>query len=61
MVKPTGGKPVTVFRVFDREGRAIGEVIEPRFEPLVGRGAETVLLVRGSSEFYFPPSTLCCA
>jgi hypothetical protein len=54
MVKLTRGKPVTVFRVFDREGRPIGEVVQPRFEPLVGRGAETVLLVRDSSASLLP-------
>jgi len=54
MVKMTRWKPVTVFRVFDWAGRPIGEVIQPRFEPLVGRGAETVLLVRGSSESLVP-------
>ena len=47
MVKLTRGKPVAVFRVFDKDGRPIGEVVQPRVEPQVGRGAETVLLVRG--------------
>ena len=55
MVKMTGWKPVTVFRVFDSEGRPIGEVVQPRFEPLVGRGAGTVLLVRGESVPLVPP------
>ena len=54
MVKMTRAKPVMVFRVFDKEGRPIGEVVQPRLEPLVGRGAETVLLVRGSSEALLP-------
>ena len=54
MVKMARWMPVRVFRVFDREGRPIGEVVQPRFEPLVGRGAETVLLVRGSSESLVP-------
>ena len=40
--------PVAVFRVLDREGRSIGEVVQPRTAPVVGRGAGTVLLVRGS-------------
>jgi hypothetical protein len=53
MVKLTRGKP-GVFRVFDREGRAIGEVVQPKFEPQVGRGAETVLLVREPSEYLLP-------
>jgi hypothetical protein len=38
---------VTVVRVFDREGRHIGEVVQPRATPVVGLGARTVLLVRG--------------
>jgi hypothetical protein len=46
MVQMTRWKPVTVLRVFDREGRPIGEVVHPRLEPLVGRGAGTVLLLR---------------
>lgn len=55
MIKMTRWKPVTVFSVFDRDGRPIGEVVQPRFEPLVGRGAGTVLLVRGESESLLPP------
>ena len=54
MVQMTRWRPVLVFRVFDK-GRPIGEVVQPRFEPLVGRGAGTVLLVRGKSEFLVPP------
>jgi hypothetical protein len=54
MVQLTRWKPVTVFRVFDGEGRAIGEVVQPRLEPLVGRGAGTVLLVRGASGCLVP-------
>jgi hypothetical protein len=42
-------KPV-VFRVLDREGRPIGDVIQPKVAPIVGRGAGTVLLVRGSGQ-----------
>ena len=55
MVQMTGWEPATVYRVFDREGRPIGEVVQPRLEPLVGRGAGTVLLVRGASESLLPP------
>ena len=54
MVRMTKWKPVTVFRVFDRDGRPIGEVVQPRYEPLVGRGAGTVLLVRGEFEALLP-------
>jgi hypothetical protein len=46
MVEILHRKPYTVFRVLDREGRPIGEVVQPKFEPVVGRGAKTVLLVR---------------
>lgn len=54
MVQMTRWKPVTVLRVFDREGRPIGEVVQPRLEPLVGRGAGTVLLLRGACESLLP-------
>jgi hypothetical protein len=40
--------PVMVFRVLDRDGQPIGQVIEPKTAPIVGRGARTVLLVRGT-------------
>jgi hypothetical protein len=46
MVEILHQKPYAVFRVFDREGRPIGEVVQPKLEPVVGRGAKTVLLVR---------------
>jgi hypothetical protein len=55
MVQMTKRKPVKVLRVFDREGRPIGEVLQPRLNPLVGRGAGTVLLVRGSAESLLSP------
>ena len=54
MVPMTKWKRVAVFRVLDREGRPIGKVVQPKFEPLVGRGAGTVLLVRGESEALLP-------
>jgi hypothetical protein len=41
---------VVVYRVLDREGSAIGAIIEPRSTPMVGRGARTVLLVRNEEE-----------
>jgi hypothetical protein len=37
-------KPYLGFQVLDREGRLIGEVVQPKFEPVMGRGAQTVLL-----------------
>lgn len=46
MVQLTSQKPVKVFRVFDREGKPIGEIVQPKSAPVVGRGARTVLLVR---------------
>jgi hypothetical protein len=33
-------------QIRDEQGRPIGAVVEPRTQRLVGRGAETVLLVR---------------
>jgi hypothetical protein len=42
-----GRHPGTLTRpVRDDHGREIGRVVEPRTDRLVGRGAETVLLVR---------------
>jgi hypothetical protein len=55
MVQMTKWKPLTVFRVFDRDGQPIGEVVQPRLDPLVGRGAGTVLLVRGAAESLLAP------
>lgn len=37
---------ITVFRVYDREGRAIGQVVQPTSPPVMGIGAKTVLLLR---------------
>lgn len=47
MVEMMRRNPITVFRVFDREGRPIGEVLQPKATPMLGRGARTVLLIRG--------------
>ncbi len=47
MVEMMSWTPVAIFRVLDREGQPIGEVVQPRTRPVVGRGAGTVLLVRG--------------
>lgn len=46
MVEILHRTPYVVFRVLDREGRPIGEVIQPKSGPVVGRGERTVLLVR---------------
>jgi hypothetical protein len=43
-------KPVVVYRVLDGAGRAIGEIVQPKSAPVMGRGAGTVLLVRGEEE-----------
>ena len=47
MLEVTRSKPVMVFRVLDRDGQPIGRVVQPKAAPVVGRGARTVLLVRG--------------
>ena len=47
MVMLVTAKPVVVYRVLDGAGRTIGEVVQPRSAPLMGRGAGTVLLIRG--------------
>jgi hypothetical protein len=48
MVEMMSLRPVTVFKVLDRQGHTIGEVVQPKAAPVVGLGARTVLLVRGS-------------
>jgi hypothetical protein len=48
MVELARRQPVTVFRIMDREGQTIGEIVEPKVAPVLGRGAGTVLLVRES-------------
>jgi hypothetical protein len=50
MVQRVREQPVRVLRVFDRNGQPIGEVVQPRTDTIVGRGARTVLLVRGEKE-----------
>ena len=49
MVEIMRKTPVMVFRVLDREGQPIGEVVQPKVAPVVGRGAGTILLVRPRS------------
>jgi hypothetical protein len=46
MVLEMKSKPVSVFRIFDREGQPIGRVVQPKAEPVIGVGAKTVLLIR---------------
>jgi hypothetical protein len=46
MVQLRKQEPVTVYEVLDGTGRPIGEVVQPTGEPVIGRGASTVLLVR---------------
>jgi hypothetical protein len=48
MVEMMSWTPVAVFKVLDREGQPIGEVVQPKAAPVVGLGARTVLLVRGA-------------
>ena len=47
MVMLMAARPVVVYRVLDGAGRAIGEVVQPKSAPVMGRGAGTVLLIRG--------------
>jgi hypothetical protein len=47
MVEIASRKPLLVFRVLDRDGQPIGQVVQPKASPVVGVGARTVLLVRG--------------
>jgi hypothetical protein len=42
--------PVVVYRVLDGAGRPIGEVVQPKSAPMMGRGAGTVLLSRDEME-----------
>lgn len=46
MVQLTRREPVPEYRILDRAGRPIGRVIDPAQPPRLGRGEETVLLVR---------------
>ena len=46
MVMLMAAGPVVVYRVLDGAGQAIGEVVQPRSAPVMGRGAGTVLLNR---------------
>jgi hypothetical protein len=46
MEEMVSSAPVRVFRVLDHEGQPIGQIIQPKTAPVVGRGARTVLLVR---------------
>ncbi len=50
MVQLLRDVPVPIYEIFDRCGRAIGLVVDPRGEPVVGQGAGTVLLVRRCSQ-----------
>ena len=56
MVEIQRRTPYAVFRVLDREGRPIGEVIQPKSGPMVGRGERTVLLVRPEKREVQAPS-----
>jgi hypothetical protein len=47
MVEVASYSPVMVFKVLDRNGEPIGQVVQPKASPVVGVGARTVLLVRG--------------
>ncbi len=47
MREMTSRSPIMVLEVVDRDGKPIGEIMHPKVGPVVGRGARTVLLVRG--------------
>jgi hypothetical protein len=46
MVMLTAQAPVVVYQILDGRGRPIGNVVEPKSEPVLGKGQETVLLLR---------------
>ncbi|HEX3234772.1 MAG TPA: hypothetical protein VHR41_11290 [Gemmatimonadales bacterium] len=46
MIQLRKREPVTVYEVLDGAGRPIGEVVQPAGQPIMARGAGTVLLVR---------------
>jgi hypothetical protein len=50
MGEMTSSSRIMVFSVVDRDGQPIGEIMHPKVGPVVGRGAKTVLLVRGKPE-----------
>jgi hypothetical protein len=50
MVMLMAARAVVVYRVLDGAGRAIGEVVQPKAAPVMGRGAGTVLLIRGEKK-----------
>ena len=52
MVQLRKQEPVTVYELLDVAGRSIGEVVQPAGEPVMGRGAGTVLLVRRRPALY---------
>ena len=60
MVRLTAQDPVVIYRILDGDGAAIGEIRQPMAAPAMGRGAETVLLVRadkGLGPEYGAPAT----
>jgi hypothetical protein len=46
MVRLTAQAPVVVYQVLNGTGRLIGQVVEPKSEPVLGKGEGTVLLLR---------------
>jgi hypothetical protein len=58
MIEVTRTKPVAVFRVLDRDGCPIGEVVQPISRPVLACGARTVLLVREARR---DPASRACA
>ena len=46
MVMQTNREPMATYVMFDNGGQPIGEVVQPKQEPVLGRGEGTVLLMR---------------
>jgi hypothetical protein len=50
MVMQTSHEPTPTYVMFDNGGAPIGEVVQPKQEPVLGRGEGTVLLLRERSK-----------
>ena len=46
MVMRMNREPTATYVMFDNGGHPIGEVVQPKQEPVLGRGEGTVLLMR---------------
>ena len=50
MVMQTNREPTPTYVMFDNGGTRIGEVVQPKQEPVLGRGEGTILLLRERSK-----------